>query len=113
MWRRDRDVVGVGVAQDVVDELRVGAVVLVDLEADRARLEQRVEAAVVRRPGARLEADVDRPALEAARASAPSPHGGSSKPARDERRHAAGQRGRQELRADRVDVAVDGARAWR
>ena len=54
---RDGDVVRVGEAEDVVDELRVGAVVLVDLEAARAGVEQRLERSVVlgagRRPGGR------------------------------------------------------------
>ncbi len=68
----DRDVVGLGEAQDVVDELGVGAVVLVDLEAARAGIEQRLERAVVLGPGAGLEPDVDRPAARARRACAPS-----------------------------------------
>ena len=53
----DRDVVRVGEVERGVDELRVRAVVLVDLEADGARLEERLQAPVVRRlarrPGGR------------------------------------------------------------
>ena len=107
---RDGDVVGVGEAQDVVDQLGVGAVVLVDLEAARAGVEERLERA--RRP--RIRAPAWRPMLT----------GQPSRPGerplhrprrlleagRDERRDAARQRGRQERRADRVDVAVDRAR---
>ena len=43
VWRVDRDVVGVGVSQRRVDQLRVRAVVLVDLEADGAGVEERVQ----------------------------------------------------------------------
>jgi hypothetical protein len=61
---RDRHVVGVGEAQDVVDQLRVGAVVLVDLEAAGAGVEERLERTVVLRPGAGLQPHVDRPVGE-------------------------------------------------
>ena len=103
-----RDVVRVGEAEDMVDELGRGAVVLVDLEADRARVEERLERGVVRGPRVRLEADVERPALEAAerplhRRRRLVEAGG------DQRRHAGGQRRGEEVRADRVDVRVDGA----
>ncbi len=91
--QRDGDVVRVGEPQDVVDQLRVGAVVLVDLEAARARIEQGLERSVVLRPGAGLQPDVDRPLREAGERPLHRPRrlleaGG------DERRHAAGQRPR-------------------
>ena len=40
---RDRDILGIGETQDVIDELWVCAVVLVDLEAAGARVEQGLE----------------------------------------------------------------------
>ena len=94
----DRHVALVRVAQDAVDEVRVGAVVLVDLEPDGARLDQRVEVPLVERPRTGLHADVDRPRL----------HPGEDPLHRerrlleargDERRDAARQRGREQLRA--------------
>ena len=70
---RDADVVRIGEAQDVVDQLGVGAVVLVDLEAAGAGVQERVERPVVLGARARLQADVERPAGESPRACAPSP----------------------------------------
>ena len=63
--QRDGDVVGIGEAQDMVDELGVRAVVLVDLEAACARIDQRLERRVVLRPGHGLQPDVDRPSATA------------------------------------------------
>ena len=95
--------------EDVVDQLRVRPVVLVDLEPARAGVEQRLERPVVLEPGARLQPDVDRPVGETEERSLHRP-GRLLEAGRDERRDAARQRRRQELRADRVDVAVDRAR---
>ena len=106
---RDGHVVRIGEAEDVVDQRGIGAVVLVDLEAARAGVEQRVERSVVLDPRAGLEADVDGPAVEAGERPLHRPRR-LLEAGRDERRHAARQRGRQEGRADRVDVAVDRAR---
>ena len=75
----DRDVALVGEPEGRVDELRVRTVVLVDLEADRAGLEQ-PPARTVDRAGVRLEPDVDGEALEA-REVRLHRRGGSSKPA--------------------------------
>ena len=74
--QRDADVVRVGEAQRVVDQLRVGAVVLVDLEAAGAGREQPFERALVLVPGARL------PSWSRAASDILSiAQGGSSKPA--------------------------------
>jgi hypothetical protein len=59
-----RQVPRLDVSQHVIDELGVGAVVLVDLEPQRARVDQRVEVPVLGRPRPRLHPDVQRPALE-------------------------------------------------
>ena len=64
MWSETDDVVRVGEAQDVVDQLRVGAVVLVDLEAAGAGVEQRLERPVVLGARAGLQPDVDRPVAD-------------------------------------------------
>ena len=106
---RDAHVVPVRVAQRVVDELRVGAVVLVDLEAARAGLQERVERGVLLRPGARLQPDVERPVGDGRERPRHGPR--RLLEARgDERRDAARQRRGQQLRRDQVDVAVDRAR---
>ena len=62
----------------------------------------------VLRSGAGLEPDVDRPRLEPGERPLHRPRR-LLEAGRDERRHAAGQRRGQQLRADRVDVAVDRA----
>ena len=88
----DGDVALVRVAQDPVDEVGVRAVVLVDLEPDGARLDQRVEVRLVERPGAGLHADVDRPRLHPGE----DPLHGERRlleAGRDERRDAARERG--------------------
>jgi hypothetical protein len=103
-----RHVALVSESEGVVDQVRIGAVVLVDLEADRAGLEQRLERGVVHRSGVGLEADVDRPGLEAAERPLHR-RGRFLEPARDQGRDAARERRRHEVRADRVDVAVDPA----
>src|SRR5206468_11261753 len=64
---RYRDVLGVGVPERGIDELRVRAVVLVDLEADRAGVEKGVEGAGIRRACVSLQPDVHREVLEAAK----------------------------------------------
>ena len=107
-----RDVVAVREAERRVDQLRVRAVVLVDLEPDRPGLEQELERGGVGRPGIRLEPDVDREALEAAERPLHR-RGRLVEAGADQRRDAARQRGGDEVRADRVDVAVDRARASR
>ena len=77
---RDRDVVRVRVAQDAVDELRVGAVVLVDLEADAP-----ASSSASRRPSSSARAPAWSPTLTGQSSNAASvrsmAHGGSSKPA--------------------------------
>ena len=69
-------------AKRSVASIRAGvrAVVLVDLEADCAGLEQRLERGRVGRAGVRLEPDVDGEALEASERPLHA-LGGSSKPA--------------------------------
>ena len=100
------DVVGLGEAQRVVDERRVGAVVLVDLEPARPGVEERLERPVVLGAGAGLEADVERPV--GGRGERPGHRRRRLLEAgRDQRGDATGQRGRQQLRRDEVDVAVD------
>ena len=78
---RDGDVVGVGEPQRVIDQRRVGAVVLVDLEAARARVQQGGQA--IRRPRpARTPAGRCSAASRRVAASVRSiAQGGSSKPA--------------------------------
>ena len=75
----DRDVARVGVAERGVDQLRRGAVVLVDLEAHRAGLEQDVQRRRIGRARVGLEPDVHREALEATKRPL-HPRGGSLKP---------------------------------
>ena len=87
----------------------IGPVVLVDLEAACAGIEQRLERSVVLDPRAGLEADVDGPPVEAGECALHRPRR-LLEAGRDERGHATRQRGRQEGGADRVDVAVDRAR---
>ena len=62
--QRDADIVRVRICQDAVDQLRVRAVVLVDLEPHGARAEQGVQGVVGGSAGVRLQPDVDRPVLE-------------------------------------------------
>ena len=78
---RDADVVGLGEAQRVVDQLRVRAVVLVDLEPARPGIQEGLQRAVVLGPGARLQADVERPVGGRRRTVRAIAAGGSSKPA--------------------------------
>ncbi len=114
----DLDVEGIGDGQAVVDGRRRGAPVLVELEAHRARAELLLErlgqagvalpeeAEVHRKGFGRLEHPVDVPGARGAgrrfgarrRPSAAAEHGGD----------AAGQRLLDLLRADEVDVSVDG-----
>ena len=105
---RHGQVAGVGVAQDRVDQLGVRPVVLVDLEPHGACLHERVEVALVRRPGARLHAEVDRPGLEP-RHDPLHRERRLLEPGGDERGDAGRERGRQQLRIDGVDVRVDDA----
>ena len=107
---RDRHVVRVGEAQDVVDQLGVGAVVLVDLEAARRRRRAARRGA----PSSSARAPAWSPMLSGQPSNAASvrsiAHGGSSKPAvmsvvTPPDRAAGMSSGR-----DRVDVAVDRAR---
>ena len=100
----------VGVPERGIDDLGVGAVVLVDLEADGPGVDQRVEWAVLERPGVGLKPDVDRPTLERLKDPLHGPWR-LDETGPDQRRHAARQRGGHEGRADRVDVAVDRPRS--
>ena len=98
----------VRVLEDAVDQLRVRAVVLVNLEAHGARVEQGVERVIGARPGVRLQTDIDGPFLE--RRERPL-HG----PRRlleargDERRDPRGECRWDDLRRDQMDVAVNDA----
>ena len=103
-----RDVALVRVAQDPVDEVRVRAVVLVNLEAGGAGRKERVQVALVRGSGARLHADVDGPRLHP-RQDALHGEGRLLEARGDERGHATRERRVQQLRGDGVDVGVDGA----
>ncbi len=107
--QRDAHAMRVGVAQHGVDQLGIGAVVLVDLEAHGTRVEQGVERRVGRRPGVRLQAQVDGPVLERAQRALHGPRR-LLEAGRDERGHAAGERGGDQLGRDQVDVAVHRAR---
>ncbi len=107
---RDRHVVGVRESEDVVDQLRVGAVILVDLEAAGAGVEEGLEGGVVLRPGGRLEGHVQGPLIEAQQRPFHRPRrfhesGG------DQGRDASGQGRWHQGGPDDMNVAVDRTRS--
>ena len=101
-----RDVVRVGGAERRVDDLRIRAPVLVDLEADRARLDRRIEPAGHVGPRARLEPEVHGQVLER-RIGRAHPVGRFLEPGGDQGRHARRQGDRHEPRRQQVHVRVD------
>ena len=107
---RDLDVVGVGDGERLVDHARIARVVLVHLEPARARLDlpdQRIGHRA-RRPAE--DAQVDRLVLEGLEHPAQVEGRVVVEAARDQGRHARGERDGNEPRLDEVHVRVDPAR---
>ena len=103
------DVVHVGGTEHLVDHLRVGAPVLVDLQPDRAGLDRRLELSRHAGSRRRLEPDVHGKVFE--RFEGPEhPPRRFLETGRDQRRDAGGERDGDESRGEQMHVGVDGAR---
>ena len=107
-----RHVVRLGRGQGGVDDLGVGAPVLVDLQPHRAGLDQGIERLAPIGPGARLQPEVHRQELERLERAVHAP-GRLLEAGGDQGGHARAERHRHEPRAQQVHVAVDAARASR
>ena len=107
---RDLDVVGVGDGQRLVDDARVSGVVLVDLEPARPRLDLPGQGVGDRARRPAEDAQIDRLMLEGEEHVAQVERRVVVQPSRDQRRHAGGERDRDQPGLDEVDVGVDAAR---